>query len=56
LVFLPAGFLLYRGYAPADGSADAPSKNNDSWLKEILSILAPVATALPIAKLFDLIF
>ncbi len=52
-VFLPAGYLLHRREsAEADPSSAAPSK---SWLTEILAILAPVLTALPVAKLFEIV-
>jgi hypothetical protein len=53
LVFLPAGFLLYSEGAAS--GALAPKSNGKNWFTEIIAILAPVLTALPIAKLFEVV-
>jgi hypothetical protein len=49
LVFLPAGFVLEAKRPPS-----VTDENKKAWFTEIVAVLAPVLTALPISKLFDI--
>jgi hypothetical protein len=53
LVFLPAGFIL-GAHRSENVSADGEGTSSKTWLTELLAVLAPVLTALPISKLFDI--
>ena len=52
LVFLPAGFILGERF-PAGGAVQ--DNRGMGWFTEIVAVLAPVLTALPIGKLFDIV-
>jgi hypothetical protein len=49
-VFLPAGFVLDD--SPTETTQ--PKETKKSWFTEIVAVLAPLLTALPISKLFDI--
>ncbi len=52
LVFLPAGFILDTLLPVSKESQQ--NQGNKSWYTEIIAVLAPMLTALPISKLFDI--
>jgi hypothetical protein len=51
LVFLPAASVLGEPAAEPGPDAVGPTRN---WLAELLAVLAPVLTALPVGRLFEL--
>jgi hypothetical protein len=52
LVFLPAAFVL--GDPPAEDGDREKSGSKKNWLAELFAVLAPVLTAIPVGRLFEL--